>query len=41
MMDLGINKFFINLINFFLRIMDFTKTFLNLYDSNPNAKELY
>ena len=38
MMDLAINKFFINLINFYLRILDFSKVYLPLLDSNPNAR---
>ena len=41
MMDLAINKFFINLLTFYLRLIDFSKAFLALLENNSNARELY
>jgi hypothetical protein len=41
MADLHINKFCINVIEYYFKLLESSKKFVNLLDSNDTAKELF
>lgn len=41
MMDLDISKFFIRVLSFYTKVLEFSKTFMAMLDTSETARELY
>lgn len=41
MMDLEVSKFFISVLSFYTKVLEFSKTFMPMLESSEPARELY